>query len=194
MSTEIKHVWTPKIGELVKLKHFSDYSNSPGLHIWAWLRVEEIVAGRRVRVQVMNGLQPIESDNQREFPLDRIDPPLGWEPVYTVYVSNVDVKNQLLGWLAAKRGVACWISHDLSSAGRRSFTPGDGTSPHWQYTGNPIEIVHDPARFKFVLCKSQHDKPPKEELKKVVLIDYNYVKLWKYSRRQQMWFKEEELV
>lgn len=188
------HIWTPKIGDTVKLKTFEMYASQlPPLHVWAWLRVEEIVEGKLVRVQVLNGDQPIEGD-KRTFPLGMIEPPLGWEPVYTVCVSSVDVRDKLLGWLADKRGVACWISHDFSNAGQRSFTPGDGTSPHWQYTGNPIEIVHDPSRFKFVLCESQHDKPPKEELKKVVLIDHNYVKLWKYSRRQRMWFKEEELV
>lgn len=174
-------VWIPPVGAKVKLKTFSDYA-SRDIHIWAWMRVEEIVDGRRVRVQILNGDQPIEGDNQREFPFDMIDPPLGWAPVYTIYLSKREDKDKMLEWISSGRGVAMWTSHDLSCAGRMSYAPGDVQSPHWQFTANPIEILHNPERLKFILVLSRDTKPTPQEKRK---------EGWKYDKSRRDWFREE---
>lgn len=77
-----------------------------------------------------------------------IQPPLGWEPTYTIFCKSKDEADRVVErWF--RRGIHVWVSHDLSSGGRQAFTPfgaGDATedtpaSPHWQFTTEPTESV-----------------------------------------------------
>jgi len=101
--------------------------------------------------------------------------PLGWEEVYEL-VSSVKGLQEIENWLNAKRGVAVWVSQDLSSAGRLMFTPGDAadSKPHWSMA--LVEVVYEPKRFKYILQQEAFSKPKE--------------KGWTYDRRHGFWWKE----
>ena len=72
-----------------------------------------------------------------------IQPPLGWEPVYTITAKDKAMAERVVNeWF--KRGIVVWQSHDLGSSMGKAFTPGaiaEPNSPHWKYTANPLEII-----------------------------------------------------
>ena len=73
-----------------------------------------------------------------------IQPPLGWEPVYTITAKGKVMAERVVNdWF--QRGIIVWQSHDLGSSRGKSFTSVSvehpPQSPHWQYTGNPLEII-----------------------------------------------------
>ena len=157
--------YIPRVGELIKLKaiwHYNDY----GISLWAWLKVVRMIPGDdHVFLRVMNG--PTETEQTAMVKLGAVQPPIGWKPVYTVTCKDHDqalkVRHE---WF--KRGIHVWASHDLSSAGRMAFTPvkdnSDAASPHWQYTGNPVETILAPDCEKYfrieVLYQWEPELPP----------------------------------
>lgn len=149
--------YIPAVGDHIKLKAMWNY-NDHGISMWAWLKVIRMIPGdNQVFVRVLNGME--ETEQTAMLPLGIIQPPIGWKPIYTITCKDADQASKILHeWF--KRGIHVWASHDLSSAGRMAFTPvkeladlasdePEPNSPHWQYTGNPVETIlaADCARY-----------------------------------------------
>lgn len=153
-----KRLWIPEPGTVVKLKAFWMYTrlNSaggfPAPGPWSHLLVVAVnvaptpeTSSVRLRYVPLPGDKP-EAGKAWEgaAALSDISLPLGWHSTYDIYAGNKTCADLIISdWFG--RGIAVWASHDLSSAGRMAFTPlTDGKpngSPHWQYTGNPVEVV-----------------------------------------------------
>lgn len=153
--------WTPPVGTLVKLRTMMEYVEI-GLPAWSWMKVLE-VNGEKCKVQHHNGGK-IEGE-PFELSTPHIDPPLGWEPIYTVaQYEDIELEKVRL-WLRTGRGVAVWVSHDLSTAGRAMYTPGDSamSKPHWSMV--LVDIIADSKRLKFVKIE-KHSIPTNEQDRK----------------------------
>ena len=160
--------YIPVVGEQVKLKAMWHY-NEAGVSLWARLKVVRYIPGDdKIFLRVLNGME--ETEQTVMVKLRAIQPPTGWKPVYTITCKDID-QAQLVrdSWFA--RGINVWASHDLSSAGQMAFTPvkpeGATTSPHWQYTGNPVEVITPadcPQLFRIeVLHQWEPELPPTTE-------------------------------
>lgn len=119
--------YIPAIGKSVKMRLFSDYT-SRNLHPWSWLRVHSLNSEGAV-VHVLNGNKP--TGEVLTIPLTVIDPPIGWEPQYTIYVLP-DKVEQVLSWFT--RGIVVRANHEIGSSMGSTFQPMDNASqPHWRY-------------------------------------------------------------
>lgn len=138
--------YIPNIDDRVKLKDIA-YHTQFKISLWAWLKVLETTP-ITAKVEILNGNKP--TGETRVVLMQAIQPPLGWEPVYTITCKDIEqAKTVHEDWF--KRGIHVWASHDLSSAGRMAYTPVvvenmqpvvmQDQSPHWQYTGNPVETI-----------------------------------------------------
>lgn len=74
-----EHVWTPAVGELVKLKTFSDYSKYRIRTAWAWLKVISVNDFGQVYTEHWNTALTGE---YFDIALPDIAVPLNWAPVY----------------------------------------------------------------------------------------------------------------
>lgn len=156
--------YTPNIGDRVKLVSIEEYiARGVGDHVWSWFRVVEILTALDdspypvlVKLQLTNGPADVEGVTIIVPPAEKeavgyrqvISPPLGWEPVYTIYTYGKKQTEMLQSWLDDGRGIKVRQSMDLGCAGRQSFTPGDNDANHWSMKA--IEIVKDPDRIKIV--------------------------------------------
>lgn len=120
-------VWAPEVGSLCKLKERNDYA-SRQLTMWAWLQVQSIdEVSLTVTVQHSNAGN-LEGESFK-VPLDRIQAPIGWEPIVKIYADPENIQ-KIRDWKDV--GVNVWMSEDLSCAGRMSYTKGDAVGkPHW---------------------------------------------------------------
>ena len=160
--------YVPNVGDRVKLKDMLVY-NVNAIPMWAWLKVTSIkqrtttdALGKptkccTVQVEILNGNEPrgvllhVEAKD--------IQKPIGWRPVHTVTCKDIEQAHRVVNeWF--KRGIHVWASHDLSSAGRMVFTlvkeNEDAVSPHWQYTGNPVETIMPPDCEKYFRVEVLH--------------------------------------
>lgn len=160
--------YIPKVGDRVKLKDIYSY-NQAGINLWAWLKVVRYIEGDDVIfLRVLNGMS--ETEQTAMVKLSALQKPIGWKPIYTITCKDVDqalkVRHE---WF--KRGIHVWASHDLSCAGRMAFTPvkeladlacdeEQPASPHWQYTGNPVETIRPPDCEKFFRVEVLHQWEP----------------------------------
>jgi hypothetical protein len=154
----MKRIWTPKVGDTVKMKAFwqytelpNDVDGNPSPGVWAHLVVKAIVSSAGmtwVSVEEHEESRPLDREGKPlwrcKIALNTIQPPLGWESVYTITAKDKAMAERVVNeWF--KRGIVVWQSHDLGSSMGKAFTPvteGDKpNSPHWQYTGNPVEII-----------------------------------------------------
>jgi hypothetical protein len=137
------HVYVPEVGKRVKFTDLYHYAERhlPG---WAWLLVEQADADV-CTLRVLDGNKP--TDLVTCVPTWLIEPPLCWEPEYTMTAGSVKEAEQLREWFHARGGIAIWASQALECAGRMLFTPGDRTDkPHWSM--ELVEVVTDLARLK----------------------------------------------
>jgi hypothetical protein len=140
----MKRQYVPKKGDRVKLKDIPSYA-AHHITTWAWLEVEYVYTsgmGGNVNVRVLNGNE--RTDHTVVVGLSELQRPIGWKPEYTITCKDIEQARRVRDdWF--KRGIVVWASHDLSSAGRMAYTPvaedGEPGSPHWQYTGNPVETI-----------------------------------------------------
>jgi hypothetical protein len=154
----MKRIWTPKVGDTVKLKAFWNYSDlpndvdgNPPPGVWSHLVVKAIVlyAGVTwVSVEEHEETRPLDRGGKplwaHTIALNTIQPPLGWEPVYTITAKDKAMAERVVNdWF--KRGIVVWQSHDLGSSMGKAFTPVSvehpPQSPQWRYTANPLEII-----------------------------------------------------
>jgi len=201
--------YSPEVGMQVKLRLFEHYSQlqresqSPEPHMWAGLKVLELLKGpeSHVRLQLYNGPTPCEQEYT--VPLSWISLPIGWKPVYTVYCKSLEQCGQVKSWFT--RGIHVWASHDLSSAGGKAFTPfsaeGEATtSPHWQYTGNPCESVPaDQCPMVFNIVHLEHwevtlPRDKKERAREIAVLRAKPGVTMEYNKRTGCWFAERETI
>lgn len=155
-----------KPGEETRFKLFEDYT-SKDLNPWTGVIVDKV---EDCKFEVFADVH-MKEDPEKKFRVKYSDLqiPIGYEDIYTVGVTSVAEAEKVWSWLSAGRGIACWLSEDLSCAGRRMFTPGitgDGETvtkedrsfrPHWSM--GLVEVVNDPKRFKFEIVHSVYTKP-----------------------------------
>jgi hypothetical protein len=160
-TSSVLRQYIPQVGAHVKLRRFDLYTTHQ-LPTWSWLKVIAIV-GYMVRLELLNGNEP--TGHIQHVPHVDIDPPIGWEPRYTIYCKPDQIDKVLL-WFS--RGIAVWQSHDLNpNYMPKSFTPLDAEGgPGWQFPERTdaiapedcaklirvvrideeeIDFIHDPA-------------------------------------------------
>lgn len=112
-------------------------------------------------------------------PFEMLQPPIGWQKLYDVVVSSESRKKILL-WAATGRGVAVWVSHDLSSAGKQMFTPGDKDRPP-HYAMYRVEVLPDASRLSFFVEEATHKKPFRAEKDRGD---------WKWDASARIWYRQ----
>lgn len=163
--------YTPNVGDKIKLKDIYSY-NKYGISLWAWLKVVRVIpADTVVFVRVLDG--PAETEQTAMVKLTALQKPIGWKPVHTITCKDIEQARRVRDdWFT--RGIHVWASHDLSSAGRMAYTPvkeladlatdedtdSNPQSPHWQYTGNPVETILPPDCEKFFRIEVLHQWEP----------------------------------
>jgi hypothetical protein len=145
--------------------------NTHKISMWAWLKVEYVYTSGmvgHVNVRVLNGSEPTEQT--AVVKLEELSKPIGWKPIHTITCKDIEQARRVRDdWF--KRGIHVWASHDLSCAGRMAFTPvtegEEPGSPHWQYTGNPVETIAPedcPKYFRIeILHQWEPELPPTSE-------------------------------
>jgi hypothetical protein len=171
---------TKEEGDRMLKKLIEDKALADAPELWAWFEVVDVgdssidVRNSSIRIKhTSRSLNAIGVPWEGSVPLDWIEAPIGWEPSYTITCKDHDqalrVRHE---WF--KVGIHVWASRDLSSAGRMAFTPvketnPSGSSPHWQFTGNPVETILPPLceqLFKIeVLTQWEPKLPPTSEKK-----------------------------
>jgi hypothetical protein len=154
----------PRVGQMLKLKTIDAYT-ARHVHVWSWLRVETVnTLADTCTMRVLNGNQDTEHV-LTDVPFNVVDSPLGWQPVYTMFVSPEKLSD-VLSWLRT-RGLIVRASADLSSAGQMTFQPADNApKPHWKYpeitdTLTPFECTHGRVRvFTFERVIDAHIPSP----------------------------------
>jgi len=120
----------PQLGKLIKMSEWSDYT-SRGISPWSWLRVIGIDDSTVTVRHATHPTDPAQDTEQYTLPLYVIDPPIGWEPRYTIYCKPSET-DKVLSWFA--RGIAKRQSHDLGNAGAMIWQPMDNCdAAHWQF-------------------------------------------------------------
>lgn len=151
----MKRIWTPKVGDTVKLKAFWNYSDlpndvdgNPPPNTWSHLVVVCDDGAGHIHVTEHEESRPLDRQGKplwaHTIALNTIQPPLGWESVYTITAKCKGMAEHVVNdWF--QRGIVVWQSHDLGSNMGKSFTPVSvehpPQSPQWQYTANPLEII-----------------------------------------------------
>lgn len=176
----------------------------PGM--WAWFEVlaaNAKVCRLRHTSRAVNAPDPPWED---DVPTEQIDAPIGWQPVYKIYCKDRAEADKVVNeWF--RRGVHVWASHDLSCAGRMSFTPfgaGGGTetepaSPHWQYTKEPIESIPPELCPQLFVVKVHEEWEPqlpegkKEKAAAVLAMRETGVTL-EYIKGEHMWLASRETL
>lgn len=148
--------YIPEIGARVKLKTWEDYSNRD-LPMWAWLRVyrlDSTAPDAYVKVEILNGAE--SSGEYVYVPLASIDPPIGWQPRYTI-TCTPDKVDAVLGWMS--RGVVVRQSQYIGD-GSTAFQPLDNSpQPHWKY-GEVTEVIppeQTDALIRVVKLETEYD-------------------------------------
>ena len=190
-------MFKPKVGDHVRLKFFESYRKlGLGGHEWAHFEVTE-VGTTGIQGIMLNGAE--KTTTIASIPMADIEPPFGYQDIYTVEITDPSEKEKVLGWFP--RGIAVWVNHDLSSSniGGLAFTPGDlEHSPHWKYTGKPVEILSPEECQKRIriLWFEEHPKCWCTTLNAKVRSDLK-AEGWKldYSKRRKQWsiYKEKVL-
>lgn len=132
-----ERLYMPKDGQRVKFRYetqFIDQLRCAGVNSYAWYRVAT-VEGTIVHVRHA----PVPNDPLRDeptllsVPLELVQPPTGWAPKYTIYVTDRDKADTVVNnWFT--RGIVVRFSQDLSCAGNSTYQPLDNSQPvHWQY-------------------------------------------------------------
>lgn len=120
--------YAPPIGKSVRMRNFDDYT-SRGIHVWAWLRVHSINSDGAT-IQVLNGDTP--TGETLTIPLSTINPPIGWEPRYTIYCKPEIGPKVIREWFA--RGIVVRANHLIGDGSGSAFQPIDNAGiPHWKY-------------------------------------------------------------
>lgn len=161
-------------GELVKFRRFDQYT-AKGLNPWTWLVVEDC-SELMARVHLHEHPEQVLTVDLAE-----LDPPLGYEEVYDVHVPTEDEARKVLGWLAGRGGVGVWASHDLGTAGRKMFTPGDRVkdgNPHWSV--RLVETVQDIGRLKLWIDEESFERKNSGQ---------DRAAGWKYDKHFRMWYR-----
>jgi hypothetical protein len=163
-----------KAGEKTKLKTFSAYT-SREINPWTWLIVKE-VAGNQALVA-------LQENPDRVFPvaLSDLEAPLGYQESYDVIVPSREKAVMVTSWLVSRSGITVWASHDLSTAGRYMFTPGDKVSegkPHWSV--GLVETVTDSKRIRILVTEVSTEKKTEKQKREG----------WKYDRCMREWYRD----
>ena len=153
--------YVPNVGDRIKLKDMYSY-NTHSISLWAWLKVVRVIPNDTVVfIRVLNGLQ--ETEQTAMVKLSELQKPIGWQPIYTITCKDIEQAHKVRDdWF--DRGIHVWASHDLSSAGRMAYTPitedeGPG-SPHWQFTGDPVETIKPEDCGKYFRIEVLHQWEP----------------------------------
>jgi len=168
------YVYSP--GELVKFRQYSQYTVR-NLNPWIWFVVDK-VEGSKVHVH-------LNEHPEQKLVIESIDldPPIGYEDIYTVVVKTEEMAERVWSWLGDRGGIAVWTSHDLGNPGRQMFTPAtmdgklvDGKlKPHWSM--GLTEIVKDPKRIKIEI-ETTTEKVDKKDRKN-----------WTYDKHNREWYQ-----
>lgn len=181
----------------------------PGM--WAWFDVVEAGASTCRLRHTSRAVNAPDPAWEGEVETAKIEPPLGWKPVYEIVCKDKEQADKVItSWFAL--GIHVWSSHDLSSGGRVSFTPfGAGVdgfkpqSPHWQYTAEPTESIPASLCREVFIVKVFEEWEPKlpetEKLRKAELkrlrkegVRVEYIKgehMWVASRETTIYQLEE---
>jgi hypothetical protein len=195
--------WKPKVGQKVKLCRLELYSQLEKLdkHGWTWFTVD-LVFESATRVVLASE----DGSTHEAVPLEWIEKPLGWEPVYMITCKSEELARKVIDvWF--HRGIHVWQSQDLSCAGRQAFTPfsleGDCCSPHyWQYGREPLEAI-EPAEcknvFKVVWLDEQEEHylpTDRAERRKAIAgrKQDHPERTYEYDKRSQRWVSWCEIV
>ena len=166
--------WEYSQGVRVKFKLFELYRkyNVPDQ---AWMLVLGLTAGKYT-LQVMNG----NKETSQQVVADRSDfaPPIGWRQVYTVTQERREALQAVKHMIQAPDGCLVISSLAVEKAGQLSFLRGSAASETLG-SGWAIEVVRDPARFKFKHVLVAHTKPTE--------------KGWTYDRHWREWYKEVDV-
>ena len=174
MDKQCFYVYQP--GELVKFRQYSQYT-ARNLNPWIWFVVDK-VEGSKVHVHLNE-----HPDQKLEIESIELDPPFGYEDIYTIVVLSEDKAEKAWSWLTEQGGIAVWSCLDLSTAGRKTYTPAmvdgklvDGKlKPHWSL--GLTEIVKDPKRIKIEI-ETTADKVDKKDRKN-----------WTYDKHYREWYQ-----
>lgn len=170
-----------KPGERTKFKIFDDYT-SRGLSVWTNLTVEEVI-------MPFARVLPDDSAVTFQVRVEDLQPPLGFQDIYTIVVKSREKAKEVFSWLSERGGIAVFTCLDLGAAGRTSYLPAvtdrvrvtPDMKPHWSM--GYVEIVEDSNRVRIEIETEQDKKPDKSILKK---------EGWKYDKRNKEWYKREE--
>jgi len=160
--------YRPAVGTKIKLSEFSQYGivakqhPEDSLSVWSWFVV-------RATKEFSVDAEHYNAGNTGivyALPLEWIDPPIGWEPRYTIYCKPEQAQTIVRDWFA--RGIVVRQSHDMSGSMPKAFQPmTDGIlpgSPHWQYPEYPDVIMPEDCARLFRVVSVE-----KEEITSVTL-------------------------
>jgi len=174
--------------------------------MWAWFEVlaaTEQTCRLRHIARAVNAPDPAwEGDVSTE----QVEAPLGWKPVYEIICKDKEQADKVVSeWF--KRGIHVWTSADLSSCGRKSFTPfgaagatqDEPASPHWQFTKEPTESIPPelcPQLFVVKVLEEWEPKLPeakKEKAAAVKALRESGVEV-EYIKGEHMWVASRETL
>jgi hypothetical protein len=172
--------------------------------MWAWFIV--LVASEKTcRIQhTSRAVSAPDPPWEGDVPTKQIDPPLGWKPVYEIVCKDKKQADKVVSeWF--KRGIHVWTSADLSSGGRKSFTPfgaagatqDEPASPHWQFTKEPTESIPPelcPQLFMVKVFEEWEPKLPEGNKEKAMVVETlrkSGVEV-QYIKSERMWIASRE--
>lgn len=151
--------YRPRVGSLCQMALFSDYT-SRGLSPWGRLRVIGI---DKDTVTVRHAPHPMDAScddpSELTIPLYTVQPPIGWEPRYTIHCKPEQVET-VKSWFA--HGIVCRQSHNMSSSMPMAFQPlTDGVlpgSPHWQFPEDTDVILAENCARLFRIVQVEQEE------------------------------------
>jgi hypothetical protein len=148
--------YVPKVGELVKLREWLDYT-SRGLSPWAYLRVKEVHSDY---VLANHAPRPLvrEEDQTEEYKLTytSINPPLGWQARYTIYCEPDKAQTVVSNWF--QRGIVVRANHCIGDSEGSTFQPLDNSAqPTWKHSQVTDTILAEdcPKLFRVVAATEE---------------------------------------
>lgn len=199
--TEGKRQFVPTVGNTVKLRLWSDYT-SRNIHVWAHCKVLAIYTepyrtlSGTVDLQVMNGMQ--ETDQIVNVPLAAIQPPIGWQPAYTIYCKPEET-DKVMGWFP--RGIRVKVDHAMDRLAGNAYMPADvDGAPTWgYYDADVIPPDECPKVFSIVAYVHEEFRMPKDawerkQYRKSAKLAGWTIESRNYGAHGYAWFRSKEVT
>lgn len=148
---------TPEEGETITSRLYQELSDFEKSHdvpgLWAYFKVLKLARSVRGATPVAELVHIHRAVNAPEPPwqgwveVSKIEPPLGWEPVYSIYAKDAAQAEKITtDWF--KRGIRVFVNVNMSSRNCEAHAfapvPADDSppaTPGWQYGSSALEEV-----------------------------------------------------